>query len=61
MPSIAISPFPEHESGIKTIFNHFRNTHARYEAAGFDEACELVHVLCQHLFNVGIFSEWEMT
>jgi hypothetical protein len=30
MPSIVISPFPEHESGIKTIFNHFRNTHARY-------------------------------
>ena len=29
MPSIAISPFPEHESGIKTIFNHLFNSPAR--------------------------------
>jgi len=30
MPSVASSSFPKYESGIKTIFDHFRNRHARY-------------------------------
>jgi len=29
MPSVASSSFPKYESGIKTIFDHFRNRHAR--------------------------------
>jgi len=29
MPSIVISLFSEHESGIRTIFNHFRDKPAR--------------------------------
>jgi len=32
MPSIAISPFPEHEPGIRTIFSHFRNIGTRMRA-----------------------------
>lgn len=57
MPSVARISFPKYESGINTIFDHFRNRHARKQRCTcFGKIIELkgaLHVAIAFMYSLG--------